>query len=28
VTKRHLYIMEDVYLYIAKTCDSSAVHAA
>jgi len=26
VTKRHLYIMEDMYLYILKPYDSRAVH--
>jgi len=28
VTKRHLYIIEDMYLYIVKTRDSRAVHIA
>jgi len=26
VTKQHLYIIEDMYLYLEKTRDSSAVH--
>jgi len=28
VTKRHLYIMEDMYRYIVTTCDRSAVYVA
>jgi len=28
MTKRHLYIMEDMYLLIMKTGDSSAVQVA
>jgi len=28
VTKRHIYIMEDMYLYKLKTRDSSAVLVA
>ena len=28
VTKRHLYSMEGMYIYIAKTRDSNAVHVA